>query len=46
MNTMVTFLMLLVLYDTDTTAVPMVSHDQKGHVVPHFDYLDVMNAIV
>ena len=26
--------------------VPMVSHDLKSYVVFHFDYLDIMNAVV
>ena len=27
-------------------AVLMALHDQKGHVTPHFSYLDVRNAMV
>ena len=26
--------------------MPMVSHDHKSHVTPHFDFLDVINAVL
>ena len=29
-----------------TMPAPMVSHDQNCHVAPHFDHLDVRNAVV
>ena len=35
---MVPFMMLM--------PVPMASHDQKSHVVPHFDCIDPRKAIV
>ena len=28
------------------TAVPMESHDQKGNLAPHFDLLELANAVV
>ena len=28
------------------TAVPMESHDQEGNLAPHFDLLELANAVV
>ena len=26
--------------------VPLASHDQKGHLLPHFDHLDIRNSVM
>ena len=46
MDATVEIMMQLINYHTMLMLVPMVSNDQKCHVDPHFDCLDLTHAKV